>query len=326
MNSNTLRNWALMALGLSTLLSACDSVGVGEPPADIVVEMILIADEPMPELRLSRTLELKEKIDFAAQSIRGATVVVTQRGSTGGLVRFAETAEEPGVYYPTPEDHIVEPGAIYDLDIQASEAANPITATTTVPGRFEVVGTAPDSVVYQSSEQLQVTITRSTHPDRELNYFVFVTEALDVRREQLVPFIQDLVSNDDDVNVEDFRVNGSPLVSSGNFDVNPDGTITIQYPWIGLAFFGPNRLNLNALDDNLYDFVRSQSVQQGGSTFGPGEIPNPIENVVGAHGLFGSMARATHTFVVLRPDGFGSNAAHRLFNQHIHDSLEGFTF
>ncbi len=58
----------------------------------------------------------------------------------------------------------------------------------------------------------------------------------------------------------------------------------------------------NALDDNLYDYIRSQSIQQGGSTFSPGEIPNPLEHVVGAHGTFGSYARISFDLFVLRPE------------------------
>ena len=42
---------------------------------------------------------------------------------------------------------------------------------------------------------------------------------------------------------------------------------------VAIIFYGPNRIFANALDDNLYDYIRSQSIQQGGSTFSPGEIP-----------------------------------------------------
>lgn len=73
-------------------------------------------------------------------------------------------------------------------------------------------------------------------------------------------------------------------------------------PGLAISFYGPNRIIANAIDDNLYDFVRSQSIQQGGSTFSPGEIPNPLERIVGAHGVFGSYARISHEFFVLRAE------------------------
>ena len=54
----------------------------------------------------------------------------------------------------------------------------------------------------------------------------------------------------------------------------------------------------SAVDDNLFDFIRSQSVQQGGSTLAPGEIPNVLDHIEGGTGIFGSLARVSHeTFV-----------------------------
>ncbi|MCH8961449.1 MAG: hypothetical protein IH820_09040 [Bacteroidetes bacterium] len=32
---------------------------------------------------------------------------------------------------------------------------------------------------------------------------------------------------------------------------NPDGTLTIRYPWLAVIFYGPNRIFANAIDDNL---------------------------------------------------------------------------
>lgn len=318
--------WMLWAASLIISTGGCDTVDPGKLDSDIVVELVLIADEPLPSLRLSRAAGLNDNIDFSDLAIRGADVHLSLRGSAQSRVRMEEKADIAGVYHPSVDDFIIQPGGVYDLSIQIPGSSETVTSTTTVPGRIALVSASLDSVVYQSDDQLQLTITKSSHPNRDLNYFIFVTEALDVREEQLVPLAEYIFDSDDDITVEDFRVNGSPLVSSSNFDVNPDGTITIQYPWIGVLFYGPNRLNLNAIDDNLYDLVRSQSIQQGGSTFATGEIPNPIENIVGAHGIFGSMARATHTFLVLRPDGFDSNAVHRLSYQHVHNGLDGRTF
>ncbi|MDE2729968.1 MAG: DUF4249 family protein [Bacteroidota bacterium] len=294
----------MAAVLLIPLLAGCDSMTYDALDSDVVVEMVLIADEPLPPLWLSRTVALEQTIDLEAQAIGDAEVTVSLRGSEQAPVRFLEKPGQRGHYYPTADDHLVEPGGTYDLNVLIPGES--ISSSTTVPGRFELLSASLDSAVYQSDEQLLLTITQSTHPGRELNYFTIVTESLDLRAEQLVPLAVDVLETDEEATLEDFRFNGSPLVSSGNFDVHPDGTITIRYPWIGVIAYGPNRLSINAVDDNLYDLIRSQSVQQGGSTFGPGEIPNPIENIQGAHGIFGSMARVTYDFVVLRPDGASS--------------------
>jgi hypothetical protein len=84
--------------------------------------------------------------------------------------------------------------------------------------------------------------------------------------------------------------------------VNADGTLTLQLPWLAVAFYGRNRTTANAIDDNLYDFVRTQSAQQRGGGFTPGSIPNVIEHVEGGTGVFGSIARQSYDVTVLRPE------------------------
>ena len=289
----------VLAVSVLGMAIGCDSVTFDALESDVVIELMLVADEPLPPLSLSRTAGLEETFDFPQQAIRNARVQVSLRG--GPVIPFTEHPENPGIYWPSNPEHVVEPGGTYDLSISVSDEPDPITGTTIVPGRFEILSATVDSAVYQADENLVLTISQSQNPDLELNHYVFVTEALDVRVEQLVPFAADVFeAADGDLELDDLRTSGSPIVSEGNFDINQDGTISIQYPWIGINFYGPNLVRLNTVDRNLFDFIRSQSVQQGGSSFGPGEIPNPIENIGGAHGVFGSLARATHRLTVLR--------------------------
>ena len=99
---------------------------------------------------------------------------------------------------------------------------------------------------------------------------------------------------------EDLRITESPIINEGNYEINENGTITVKLPWLAVAFFGPNRLTANALDDNMFDFIRSQTVQQGGSTLAPGEIPNVIDRVEGGTGIFGSLARSSYEVLITR--------------------------
>ncbi|HBQ58078.1 MAG TPA: hypothetical protein DD671_00195, partial [Balneolaceae bacterium] len=95
--------------------------------------------------------------------------------------------------------------------------------------------------------------------------------------------------------------NSSGIINEANFQDNQDGTITLSYPWIGIAFYGVNNIVANAIDDNVYDFVRSQQVQLGGSMLSPGEIQNVIYHVEGGLGVFGSLATDTVTTFVSQP-------------------------
>ncbi len=121
--------------------------------------------------------------------------------------------------------------------------------------------------------------------------------------ENLTPFYAQLLE-DSDTPEEDlflFSNNSSGILNEGNFEPNDDGSITIQYPWVGIAFFGENQIVANTIDDNVYDFVRSQQVQLGGSTLSPGEIQNVIYHIDGGIGVFGSLASDTVKTTVRRP-------------------------
>ena len=53
------------------------------------------------------------------------------------------------------------------------------------------------------------------------------------------------------------------------------------------------------IDQNLYDYIRSESVQLGGSTLSPGEIQNVLTPIIGGVGIFGSMSRDTARTLIL---------------------------
>ena len=307
----SIRPYLLTLLLATALLAACDSTDPGEFETEYVVEGFLVAGEPFQPIRLSRTTETNARYDFTALALRDADVrvdLLRDDGSVEASHVFREAPDSLGVYFPEDTEALVKPLGTYRLDVTVASTNDVITATTVVPDTFRLVDATLDEVVYQGTEQLELTVTRSRSPGRDQNYYIFVTESLDPREEQLTPFALAVFEQEDDEfnddRLDELRVNGSPILNEDNYDVNPDGTLTIQYPWIAIAFYGPNRLIANALDDNLYDFVRSQSVQQGGSTFAPGEIPNPLERVNGAHGVFGSYASISFELFVIRPEGF----------------------
>lgn len=106
----------------------------------------------------------------------------------------------------------------------------------------------------------------------------------------------------------------TPLLNEGNYVQNPDGTLTIDLPWIGFAFYGPNRVAVNVVDTNYYDFLRTQRAQQGRR---PGEIPNVRDHVDGGTGLFASLARVESDVNVLRsPATTGAASTAASFQAH----------
>lgn len=288
---------AWSALALTWI--GCDSFDASEEPI-YVVEAYLIAGEPLPQLRLSRTAEIGGTYDFESVAVQGAVVHIDLLDDSSAVAeRFIYREATPGVYRPV-ENGLVLPLQRYALDVRIGPVDR-LEAVTRVPGAFDVVAVNADTVVYQADEQFEVRVTESEYPGREQSFYLFTTISLDPKEEDLTPIARSLYE-DQELTLEDLAIRGSPILNEANYERHPDGTISIRYPWLAVLFYGPTKMVVNALDDNLYDFVRTATVQQGGSTLPPGEIPNVRDHIEGGTGIFGSMARASATFFVARPD------------------------
>ncbi len=276
----------------------CDLTESGlESSGEIVVEAYLQAAEDMGQVRVSRVASIDDRYDFTTVAVRAARVEIRRIGDDGTVEEtftFTELPDRPGVYRTFPGVAVV-PLSTYELFVSVPESGEVIRSRTIVPGAFSVIEFGPETSQYQSAQQVEVLLTRSEYPGRPA-IFVFSTESLDPRIETLTPFYREVVDPDqdtDDDELADFLVNESPPLNESGYQIDEDGNLSIKVPWLAFAFYGPNELRTNALDDNLYDFVRSQRVQQGGSTLAPGEIPNVIDHIDGGIGVFGSYASAS---------------------------------
>ena len=285
---------------LCVSLLGCDSNDPDGDQREIVVESYLIANEAMGQIRLSRSSSVDQIYDFTNSAIANAEVTVTllaDDGSPEQVFNFTTNSEEPGIYKPAVV-HRIRPGRRYRLIADIPAQTEDVTATTLVPGAFELIDANASTIQYQSEDQLELELTRSITPGRQ-SVFIFATESLQPTIDLLTPFYRDLIGDDED-DLEDLRITESPIINEANYEINDNGTITVRLPWLAVAFYGPNRLTANALDDNMFDFIRSQTVQQGGSTLAPGEIPNVIDRIEGGTGIFGSLARSSYEVLITR--------------------------
>jgi len=303
------RSLLLSVLLLSIGLLGCDTTAT-QPESQVVVEAYLQAEVPLPPIRLTETVSVDAAYnpDSPEEAVQNAEVSVerlTDDEAVAETVPYTESTSTPGVYLPT-DSVVVQSQATYRLQVTTAEGDN-ITSTTTVPGPVEAVETENDTAVYQSAQQPAITVQtgQSRVARGAQNVFTFTTTSLldfrttpdSVLAGSLTPFYRGQYDADED-SLESLRITSSGLLNEGNFTRNDDGSITIALPWLAVAFFGPNQAAVNVVDDNYYDFLRSQGVQQGG--LAPGEIPNVIEHVDGGTGLFGSYARATNRIFVTR--------------------------
>ncbi|MGK7369668.1 MAG: DUF4249 family protein [Candidatus Halalkalibacterium sp. M3_1C_030] len=283
--------------------TACELYPQDEYREFYVVESYLVANRALPEVRLSRTVPLEEQYSVQEAGISNANIEMYLLGENESIERTYTYLNDPNnanSFYRTVSRDRVIPGRSYRLQITFPNNSDTVRATTIVPGDFQTVGTVVDSVVYQSSEQITVSTTQSAFPGRQ-TYFVFSVIGIEPTEENLTPFYRDQVF-DQDEDIEDFEINSSGIINEGNYDINSDGTLTLRVPWLAVAFYGDNDIVANTIDDNLYDFIRSQEVQTGGgpSILPPGEIQNIIYNVEGGIGIFGSLASDTNRVFIKR--------------------------
>jgi len=281
MNTN---KYLLVALIL--VLPACDSYKQDDYTPEYVVESYLIAGEPLPVVKLSQTSTINAAYRFEDYAVEGASVMITLMNDAGQVEEtFRYMAAERGVYVPLVE-HEVLPLRRYGLLVQPPEGADVITASTVVPDMFFIDALGVSTIVYQDGDALAFDISQSTYPGRSAIYINKV-EAVDTSY-ALTPLYQDLV-DDGELTKEDLIDNSSGILNEANFQPASDNMLTVIVPWIGIAFYGPNNLVVDAIDDNVFDFVRS--IEENGAR--PlGERENVIDHVEGGRGIFGSLARA----------------------------------
>jgi hypothetical protein len=288
-------NTYICAIFLSVvLLAGCEELTQDAYEEFFVIESYAIADRPLPDITIKRTVEATEFYDDEALRVNDASVQLLLLDGAGNIISQYnyDLSGTDGIYSAENQEELVQAGGTYQFLAEIPGANEPIRATTIVPDTFEIISDIPDQLIYQGEDQLEITITNTT-PEFRQNVFVFSTIAQDPTEENLTPFYKATFEDDDDVELNDFIINSSGLINEGSFDINPDNTITLRFPWLGVAFYGENMVVIDSVDENLFDLVRSQEVQLGGSTLSPGEIPNVLYNTEGAIGIFGSMATDT---------------------------------
>ncbi|MEM1042185.1 MAG: DUF4249 family protein [Bacteroidota bacterium] len=302
----------LLALGFT---AGCDLAEEDFRP-DVVVEGVLIAEEPMTSVRLSESAPIGEVYAFERQALSGATVrvvLLSASGESEQTVRFVEdvggtgTNGGPGVYVPELRPKpVVQAGRRYRLEVEVPgerglvPPGTLVRAETTVPDTFRIEAQPPPAISYDiDAPSPALDVTSSDAPGRQA-IFVFNIRALEPERYPLTPLAAAFVE-DGDLDAENLTSTSSPILNEANYARNADGTLRLRVPWFAINYFGPNVFTVNALDDALYDFLRSRNAQFNPTTLSPGEIQRVLSNVEHGLGLFGSLARARADAVDVLP-------------------------
>ncbi len=277
-----------------TFLSSCELYEQDSYVEQVVVESYQIAMQPLNDVILTRTAPIFEEYNKEERSINDATVIVKEvlpSGQTSQVITFVRTGQ--GTYSPSEPGITVKPRHRYELEATIPSMDARVTTFTVVPDTFSIKGINSTSLVYQGEEQFVLILTPSYFPGRQ-SYYVFTNETLDPENAEFTRFYADA-----DGDREDFYRVSSGIINQTSTEQNGDD-VELTFPWIGVAFYGPNRLRASAIDDNMYDYIRSLQIQGGGSTLSPGEIENIISNVDGGIGVFGSYSEVSIEIEVLK--------------------------
>ena len=277
---------------------SCEIYKQDEFEGELSVEAYLVAEEPFKSLHLTAITPFEAVYDFNRYAVSDAEITIYKLDLNGNRIKSYPLYESGKGRYSSREEFIPRPRYSYELHAITSEKHN-IRAYTTIPDTFRVKEMIRDSVVYHSDNQVQVLLTQSWYPDRQ-SFYILRTYALSTEEYAMTPFYH----TDDEDTRRHRRRTRSDIFTEKNYQVHDDGTITMKYPWQAISWFGPNEVTIHAIDNNIYDYYRSQDVQTGVTSQPPGHIDNIISNVDGGHGLFGGMSVVRFEIYVDYPPGF----------------------
>ena len=283
-----------------------DLFGSVEKESELVVDGLLLVDQPLPELFVRRTLPPGQTYRREAAGVTDAEVLIFQGDQ---VFEYAPDPVTPGRYLPPPEAPQVEALTEYRLEVDVE--GKKVRASTTTPDRMRVL----EAVLLDEDTQEIVRTLKSfaevgdevyTAPENQLTHLEGLIElhlekageayqaalfALEENAQLLDEDFPDLFDEDLDA----LRANQSPPFAAS------DGIV--RWPWFAVVYTGRSLIKVYALDHNWFEYARSSPdlQEQGGSAGGlAGEnFERPFFQVEGGIGLFGSASVDSVGFVVL---------------------------
>ena len=276
----------------------------------LVVDAVLVVGEPLPGLRLSRTLAPDVPYTWQASGEVGATVVISD--DEGNEVPYAGAFGTSGIYLPDDWfSPLVRASTLYELRVE-TDRGEILTASTMTPAHFGVERwVALDPVTGAELRELRTFADSGDavfdEPENQIPYASVIVEAQvgEVAEDgfQLALFSLDPDSDyvidppffDDEDFVDLERTGSSPALAADNGNV--------RLPWFAIYYEGRHTYKVFAVDRNWFDLLRSTPETPGGGGFGGtlGDgFETPIFHVNGGIGLFGSASVDSTGFRVLQ--------------------------
>ena len=279
--------------------------GSVEEGSALVVDGILLVDQPLPELFVRRIQPPGQTYSRDAAGVPDAQVRVFQGDQ---VFEYAPDPAAPGRYLPPPAAPVVQTTTEYRLEVDVEGKA--VRASTTTPERVRV-----RQAVLLDEDTQEITRTLKsfaevgdevyTAPENQLTHLEGLIEfhlekageayqaaifALEENAQLLDEDFPDIY----DESPEDLRANQSPPLAAS------DGIM--RWPWFAVVYTGRSLIKVYALDHNWFEYARSSPDQQEQGGFGGmagDNFERPFFQVEGGIGLFVSASVDSVGFVVL---------------------------
>lgn len=272
------------------LIVSCDQDPEFDYKQDYILEAFLLVDEPIKEVRLTRTLPLTETYSFEAASIRDAEVIIRQDS-----LDFPLTFNPRTLKYEFDDEYLVLPETRYDIEINFQDDSR-ITGTTLTPKRLLWDTVFQEKVFQFPIDSLNPDITERIswiYPD-ELQSFNLTVLCLDTL--EYGAYFDDfgIGSSTDELNR---RINRPwridfDFLDPVEFAILPGTTKSTPVVWSAFKFYGLHEVAVFAPDFNWslwsLQFYRQQYFDQLSTISGDGL------------GVFGSGSAVRDTFFVLK--------------------------
>ncbi|MCL2040140.1 MAG: hypothetical protein FWG85_06900 [Bacteroidetes bacterium] len=148
MENNFLKN-TILILFLIYSLSSCGNPVPDDYIETILLEALLIVDNPIKDIRLTKTLSLNEDYYYGNALIKNANIFIYE-GENEIKLKFKQYDSaniKKSAYYYEDTNYLVKPNTEYKLKVILSDG-NEITGRTTTPYKIEWVSKMADIVSY----------------------------------------------------------------------------------------------------------------------------------------------------------------------------------
>ena len=252
-NMKSLLKHSTIILFTLFILSSCeDPVVLDKYIETILIEALLIVDQPITQVRLTRTLPLNEPYYYGNALIRNADIFIYENKDKEIKLTFIEydtaNIKQSGYYYQD-TTYKVNPNTEYKLKV-ILDNGNEITGTTTTPNRIEWIKKI-DPVFPYPDDTFNLPVYSGGETEWTLSsaFYIYSITCLDTLKYGIY-----LDPPTDDTNRR-IRIR---KYNNNNDEPRPvEVTIsslayknTMAFNWLYCRWFGKHQLNVYAIDIN----------------------------------------------------------------------------